>query len=167
MSRLRDYYEKEQKKKDKLNAEFGTEVLNKQTKIASDLHRLMLGVIQDILTLAESVKPEALPISWKINRKLSSMQRFLMIRPYKNMNSFAWDVGSNYFLTVEGRMLIRRRVNRDYRKGSYYYEETFPYRESMDDPYNACECLIDFLEKLGGQEELVRSKRNLLNSIKD
>jgi len=167
MSKLRDYYEKEQKRKDQLNAEFGTEALNKQSKAVSDLRRLMLGVIQDVLIMAENVKPEALPVSWKSNRKLSSMQQFLMFRPYKNMNSFAWDVGSNYYLTVEGRMLIRRRISRDYREGSYYYDETFPYQESMDDPYHACECLIDFLEKLGGQEETVKSKRNLLKSIKD
>lgn len=166
MNKLKDYYINEQKRKNSLNNSLGADISNKQSRNVSELRRLMLGIIQEIILLAENAKPEALEVSWNSRRKLNFVQLLLRVRPYNHVSSFAWDVGSNYLLTIEGRMIIRRRINRDYRDGSFFYEESFPYQESMDDPYSACECLINFMEKIGANQVDVSKRRDELKAIK-
>lgn len=166
VSNLKDYYAKEQKKRDELDALAEAEAQDKHIQLANNLRELIADTIQRILVLAETIRPEAFSVSWRIKRKLNFIQRRLGADEFINYSSFAWDIGSNYFLTIEGILLIHRRKNRDYRDGSFYYIESFPNRGSMDDPYSACELLIDFMEKLGALDDSVIIKRNTLKTIK-
>lgn len=167
MSSLKDYYAREQKKKDNHDAIAEIAMEDKQIQVANNLRDLIALIIKSVLILAETVRPEAFPISWRKKRKLNIIQASLGVDAFKNYNSFAWDIGSGYFLTIDGKLLIQRRRNRDYRDDSYYYVESFPDRGSLDDPYSACERLIDFMEGLGAPEDTVSKKRNTLKLIKN
>lgn len=167
MSNLRDYYIKEQTKKDKQDAIAEFESENKQIRLANDLRDLIGDTINEILRLAETVRPEAFPVSWKMKRKQSLVQSLFGINNAANSDTFAWDIGLNYFLTIDGILLIRRHKSRDYRDGSVYFIESFPKRGSLDDPYSACECLINFMEKLNANSDDICRKRNTLKTIKE
>lgn len=166
MSKLKDYYAKEQQKQNALSIKIESDGINQQIELVENLRKLMLDIIRDIIELAEVRKPAAISVSWKSERQLILIQKLLKFQPYKIEKSYAWDIGSNYFLTIEGRLLIRRRMSRDYDGGSYYYDETFPYHEGMDDPYSACESLIDFMEKLNADISMVSDRRNSLGVLK-
>jgi len=167
VSNLKDYYAKEQRIKDELDAKTEATFEDGQIQIANNLRELIAETIRDVLILAETVRPEAFPVSWRIKRNLNFFQSRFGADAFINYESFAWDIGSNYFLTIDGILIIQRRKQRDYRAGSYYYIESFPKRGSMDDPYSACEHLIDFMERLGAPEDDISVKRNTLKLIKD
>lgn len=169
VSNLKDYYVKEQEIKDEQDVKAEASFEGEQIQIANNLRDLIAEIIHDVLILADTVRPEAYPVSWRIKRNLNFFQTRFGAEAFIDYETFAWDIGSNYFLTIDGILLIQRRRNRDYRADSYnyIYIESFPKRGSMDDPYNACEHLIDFMEKLGAPEDDISIKRNTLKLIKD
>lgn len=166
MGNLKDYYAKEQRKKDERDVLTETALTDRQIQLANNLRDLIANLIDDILILAENTRPEAYPVTWRIKRKLNFIQTRFGADEFTYNKSFAWDIGSNYFLTINGKLLIQRRRGRDNSSHSFYYIESFPSRGSMDDPYSACEHLIDFMEKLGASSDEVSKKRNLFKQIK-
>jgi len=163
---LKDYYAKEQRKKDKSDVLAEAALTDRQIQLANNLRDLIADLINNILILAENTRPEAIPVAWQIKRKLNFIQARFGADEFTNHKSFAWDIGSNYFLTIDGKLLIQRRRSRDNSSSSCYYIECFPNRGSMDDPYSACEHLMDFMEKLGASEDEMSKKHDMFKRIK-